>query len=102
VPSDTFAREEEQFDRQFLAQAQECLNPEQLAAFEKHPQRQRQPQIAQSEFNTRIFMPFFCLELVLTTAIQAPCCSVRITRMAMSLSSQDFSKGATTGIVDNV
>jgi hypothetical protein len=53
----TFALEEEQFDRQFLAQAQQILNPEQLAAFEKHQQRQRQSQIAQFKMAAKLFVP---------------------------------------------
>ncbi len=53
----TFALEEEQFDRQFLAQAQLILNPEQLAAFEKHQQRQRQSQVAQFKMAAKLFVP---------------------------------------------
>jgi hypothetical protein len=53
----TFALEEEQFDRQFLTQAQQLLNPEQLAAFEKHQQRQHQSQIAQFKMAAKLFVP---------------------------------------------
>jgi hypothetical protein len=53
----TFAREEEQFDREFLAQAQPLLNPEQLAAFEKLQERQRQSQIAQVRMGAKLLAP---------------------------------------------
>jgi RNA polymerase sigma factor (sigma-70 family) len=53
----TFAREEEQFDRQFLSQAQYLLNPEQLAAFETLQARQRQSQIAQFKMAAKLFAP---------------------------------------------
>ncbi len=48
---ETFAREEEQFDRQFLTQLQPLLSPEQLAALEKIQEQQRGSQLA-------VFDPF--------------------------------------------
>jgi hypothetical protein len=44
---EAFAREEEEFDRHFLAQAKELLRPEQFAVFEEVQERHRQSKIAQ-------------------------------------------------------
>jgi len=51
---DTFAQEEEQFDRQFLAQTQQFLNPEQIAAFENIQKRRRESQITQYKMGARM------------------------------------------------
>lgn len=53
----TFEREEEAFDRQFLAQAQRLLNPEQSAEFEKVQERQRKSQISQFKMAAKLFVP---------------------------------------------
>ena len=53
----TFAQEEEQFDRQFLAQAQGILRPEQLAAFADFQNSQRQSQIAGFRMAAKVFAP---------------------------------------------
>ena len=52
-----FAQEEEQFDRQFLAQAHDILNPEQLAAFAIFQQSQRESKIAQFKTARRLYAP---------------------------------------------
>jgi hypothetical protein len=54
---DTFAREEEQFDRQFLTQLQPLLSPEQLAALEKIQEQQRRSQLAHFTMAARLFAP---------------------------------------------
>jgi RNA polymerase sigma factor (sigma-70 family) len=51
---DTFAREAEQFDWQFLTRAQQLLSLEQLAAFEKVQERRRKSQIAQYKMGARL------------------------------------------------
>jgi hypothetical protein len=53
----SFAREEEQFARQFLPQAQSLLNPEQLAQFEQLQARQLQSQISQFKTTMKRFVP---------------------------------------------
>jgi RNA polymerase sigma factor (sigma-70 family) len=57
IQFDTFAREEELFERQFLTQAQRILRPEQLAAFENFQKRQRQSQIAGLRMAARLYAP---------------------------------------------
>ena len=54
---DTFAREEEQFDRQLLTQLQPLLSPEQLAALEEIQQQQRRSQLAHFTMAARAFGP---------------------------------------------
>ncbi len=54
---DTFAREEEQFDRQFLTQLQPLLSPEQLAALEEIQKQQRRSQLAHFTMAARAFAP---------------------------------------------
>lgn len=51
------AREEEEFDRQFLIQAERILGPKQLAAFQQFQTRQRQSQLAGMKLATRLFAP---------------------------------------------
>ena len=51
----TSAQEEEQFDAEFLAQAQTLLSSEQLRAFGQFQARQRQSQAAQIQFAARLF-----------------------------------------------
>ena len=54
---DTFAREEEQFDRQFLTQLEPLLSPEQLAALQETQKQQRRSQLAQFTMAARAFAP---------------------------------------------
>jgi RNA polymerase sigma factor (sigma-70 family) len=52
-----FAREEEEFDRQFLARGQMILTAEQLAAFEPFLAKQRQAKIASMKMTAKMFAP---------------------------------------------
>jgi RNA polymerase sigma factor (sigma-70 family) len=52
---DTFAREEEQFERQFLIRAQRILSREQIAAFEDFHKRQRKSQITGFKIAAKLF-----------------------------------------------
>jgi RNA polymerase sigma factor (sigma-70 family) len=52
---DTFAREEEQFEQEFRAQALQILRPDQLAAFTDFQKRQRQSQINGYRMVAKIF-----------------------------------------------
>jgi hypothetical protein len=51
----SFAQEEEQFDRQFLTQAEQILSPEQLALFARCQTKQRQWQIAALKMAAKLF-----------------------------------------------
>lgn len=51
----TFTREEEEFDLQFLAQARQFLNEEQLVEFDKAQERQRKSQISQFKMAAKLF-----------------------------------------------
>jgi hypothetical protein len=53
----TFAREEEEFDRQFLTQAQMLLTPGQFAAFQPFQAKQRQVKIATMRMTAKMFAP---------------------------------------------
>jgi RNA polymerase sigma factor (sigma-70 family) len=53
----TFAREEEEFDRQFLTEAQTLLTPEQFAAFQPFQAKQRQAKIASTKMTAKMFTP---------------------------------------------
>jgi len=53
----TFAREEEEFDRQFLARAQMILTPKQLADFEPFMAKQRAAKIAAMKNTSKMFAP---------------------------------------------
>jgi len=52
-----FAREEEEFDRQFLARAQMVLTPKQLAGFEPFMAKQRAAKIAAMKNTAKMFSP---------------------------------------------
>jgi hypothetical protein len=52
-----FAREEEEFDRQFLDQAHNILTAEQLAAFGPFLAKQRQSKIAAMKMTSKMFAP---------------------------------------------
>jgi hypothetical protein len=52
-----FAREEEEFDRQFFVRGQMILTPEQLAAFEPFLAKQRQAKIASMKMTAKMFTP---------------------------------------------
>ena len=53
----TFAQEEEEFDRQFLARAQMILTPKQLAEFEPFMAKQRAAKTAAMKNTARMFAP---------------------------------------------
>jgi hypothetical protein len=53
----TYAQEKAQFDQQFLQRAQQILNPDQLAAFEKFQTSQRDMQIAAMKMAAKMFAP---------------------------------------------
>jgi hypothetical protein len=53
----TFAREEEQFDRDFITQAERILSPQQLAAFQQFQTRQRQSRIMEMKAAAKLFAP---------------------------------------------
>ncbi len=53
----TFAREEEEFDRQFLARAQMILTAKQLAEFEPFMAKQRAAKIASMKMTSKMFAP---------------------------------------------
>jgi hypothetical protein len=53
----TFAREEEEFDRQFLARAQRTLTAKQLAEFEPFMAKQRAAKIASLKMTSKMFAP---------------------------------------------
>jgi len=53
----TFAREEEEFDRQFLARAQMILTAQQLAEFEPFLAKQRAAKIASMRTTSKMFAP---------------------------------------------
>jgi L-2-hydroxyglutarate oxidase LhgO len=53
----TFAREEEEFDRQFLARAQMILTAKQLAEFEPFMAKQRAAKIASLKMTSQMFAP---------------------------------------------
>jgi hypothetical protein len=52
-----FAQDKEQFDQQFLSQAQQILSPEQLAKFQDFQTSQRQLQIASMKMAAQMFGP---------------------------------------------
>jgi hypothetical protein len=52
-----FAREEEEFDRQFLEQARMLLTAEQLAAFGPFLAKQRQAKVAGMKMTSKMFAP---------------------------------------------
>jgi hypothetical protein len=51
----TFAEEEGEFGRQFLAEASRILNPEQVTAFGRFLERQRQSQLNQMKISAKFF-----------------------------------------------
>jgi hypothetical protein len=53
----TFAREEEEFDRQFLARAQMILTAKQLAEFEPFMAKQRAAKVASMKMTSKMFTP---------------------------------------------
>ena len=53
----TFAREEEAFDRQFLARAQMILTAKQLAEFEPFMAKQRAAKIVSMKMTSKMFVP---------------------------------------------
>jgi RNA polymerase sigma factor (sigma-70 family) len=53
----TFAREEEEFDRLFLTEAQIILTAEQFAAFQPFQAKQRQAKIASMKMTAKMFTP---------------------------------------------
>jgi hypothetical protein len=53
----TFAREEEEFDAHFLAQAASILTPEQLAALGPFQAKQRQAKVASMRMTARVLAP---------------------------------------------
>jgi hypothetical protein len=54
---DQFTQEKEQFDQQFLTQAQKILSPVQLAQFEQYQASQRQMQIMGMKMAAQMFAP---------------------------------------------
>jgi hypothetical protein len=52
-----FAREEEEFDRQFLDRAHNMLTAKQLAAFGPFLAKQRQAKIASMKMTSKMFAP---------------------------------------------
>lgn len=53
----TFAREEEEFDREFLARAQMILSAKQLAEFEPFMAKQRAAKVASMKMTSKMFAP---------------------------------------------